>query len=337
LKSIVFIFNFRILCTKCCYEHSKWADLVAHPPALLSISKQLPHAVTPAADEDGEESIEEEDDELDDLLLSSSEASSESGESIEAIVDDEVEKLLDAPDPSTDAADADADDERVNTATANDISNWEDGSSQHQMATVEKLRRQLVHCEVLIFFIVINCSFQANINERSYDRQSQRGDTSASLIRGLEQLRATRKAKNARALPAESFRQQIISSIRSNAVVIIAGETGCGKSTQVPQFILEDAIAAGWGADCNIVYGLPLCASSFICSIALGARNPAASLPLPLPSESRASAAKPLEVLSVTRSASSARRATRPSFCCARPVSSFVGCNRTRRSRAYRM
>lgn len=38
-------------------------------------------------------------------------------------------------------------------------------------------------------------------------------------------------------------------------VVIISGETGCGKTTQVPQFILDDAITRG--APCNIVCTQP--------------------------------------------------------------------------------
>lgn len=35
------------------------------------------------------------------------------------------------------------------------------------------------------------------------------------------------------------------------------GATGCGKTTKVPQFILDDAIARGRGAYCNIAVCLP--------------------------------------------------------------------------------
>ncbi|XP_012229810.1 putative ATP-dependent RNA helicase DHX57 isoform X2 [Linepithema humile] len=43
-------------------------------------------------------------------------------------------------------------------------------------------------------------------------------------------------------LPAWSNTNEILETVDKNQVVIISGETGCGKSTQVPQFILDDWI-----------------------------------------------------------------------------------------------
>ncbi|SNX86353.1 probable Putative DEAH-box ATP-dependent helicase UM11114 [Melanopsichium pennsylvanicum] len=60
-----------------------------------------------------------------------------------------------------------------------------------------------------------------------------------------------------RSLPALSAASQILELIRTNRVVIIAGETGCGKTTQVPQYILDEAIEAGTGSECNIVVTQP--------------------------------------------------------------------------------
>lgn len=40
-------------------------------------------------------------------------------------------------------------------------------------------------------------------------------------------------------------------------VVIISGKTGCGKTTQIPQFILESEIESIRGAACNIICTQP--------------------------------------------------------------------------------
>lgn len=46
--------------------------------------------------------------------------------------------------------------------------------------------------------------------------------------------------KTRQSLPAWSKSGDILSAIERSQVVVISGETGCGKSTQVPQFILDD-------------------------------------------------------------------------------------------------
>lgn len=47
------------------------------------------------------------------------------------------------------------------------------------------------------------------------------------------------------ALPIWNFKQELLDAIESNQVVIVCGETGCGKSTQVPAFILESELSNG--------------------------------------------------------------------------------------------
>ncbi|XP_052726073.1 DExH-box ATP-dependent RNA helicase DExH5, mitochondrial isoform X2 [Vigna angularis] len=58
-------------------------------------------------------------------------------------------------------------------------------------------------------------------------------------------------------LPAYKEKEAILSAISRNQVLIISGETGCGKTTQVPQFILESEIELVRGAVCNIICTQP--------------------------------------------------------------------------------
>jgi len=44
-------------------------------------------------------------------------------------------------------------------------------------------------------------------------------------------------------LPASTYRERIVQAVTTNPVVIVCGETGCGKTTQVPQFLLDAALA----------------------------------------------------------------------------------------------
>lgn len=54
-------------------------------------------------------------------------------------------------------------------------------------------------------------------------------------------------------LPVKQFEEEIMAAIDKNPVVIIRGATGCGKTTQVPQYILERFVKGHRASDCNIV------------------------------------------------------------------------------------
>uniref|UniRef100_A0A1B6EDU7 RNA helicase n=1 Tax=Clastoptera arizonana TaxID=38151 RepID=A0A1B6EDU7_9HEMI len=58
-------------------------------------------------------------------------------------------------------------------------------------------------------------------------------------------------------LPAFKMMKEISDTITSNQVVVISGETGCGKTTQVAQFILDNEIQMGNGSITYIVCTQP--------------------------------------------------------------------------------
>ncbi|MEE6501079.1 hypothetical protein FKM82_004056 [Ascaphus truei] len=58
-------------------------------------------------------------------------------------------------------------------------------------------------------------------------------------------------------LPSYSMKEKIIKVINSSQVTVVSGETGCGKTTQVTQFILDDYINRGKGSACHIVCTQP--------------------------------------------------------------------------------
>ncbi|KAG6715156.1 hypothetical protein I3842_05G237000 [Carya illinoinensis] len=58
-------------------------------------------------------------------------------------------------------------------------------------------------------------------------------------------------------LPAYKEKDALLTAISQNQVIIVSGETGCGKTTQIPQFILESEIESIRGAACSIICTQP--------------------------------------------------------------------------------
>lgn len=58
-------------------------------------------------------------------------------------------------------------------------------------------------------------------------------------------------------LPSYSRKQEICAVLNANQCLLICGETGCGKSTQVGQFILEEAVESQHGLECMIICTQP--------------------------------------------------------------------------------
>ncbi|XP_031279106.1 DExH-box ATP-dependent RNA helicase DExH1 isoform X2 [Pistacia vera] len=58
-------------------------------------------------------------------------------------------------------------------------------------------------------------------------------------------------------LPAFKMKAEFLKAVAENQVLVVSGETGCGKTTQLPQFILEEEISGLRGANCNIICTQP--------------------------------------------------------------------------------
>lgn len=67
-----------------------------------------------------------------------------------------------------------------------------------------------------------------------------------------EKMRATRQS-----LPVFGRQADILSKIQVNDVTIVMAQTGSGKTTQIPQILLDDWTSRGEGARCNILCTQP--------------------------------------------------------------------------------
>uniref|UniRef100_UPI00358E8D95 3'-5' RNA helicase YTHDC2-like n=1 Tax=Myxine glutinosa TaxID=7769 RepID=UPI00358E8D95 len=72
---------------------------------------------------------------------------------------------------------------------------------------------------------------------------------SGRVIRGVPQVPPARKPSEfdsfCQSLPIGEYKQKILDIVAQNHVVIVIGETGCGKTTQIPQFLLDASHVAG--------------------------------------------------------------------------------------------
>ncbi|KAK4401986.1 DExH-box ATP-dependent RNA helicase DExH7, chloroplastic [Sesamum angolense] len=81
-------------------------------------------------------------------------------------------------------------------------------------------------------------------------------DTAGAADRNAESMRRNMHAASVY-LKKEQERKKEMKEVQGNNVVVISGETGCGKTTQVPQYILDNMIEAGRGGYCNIICTQP--------------------------------------------------------------------------------
>ncbi|KAM8961708.1 ATP-dependent RNA helicase DHX29 isoform 2-T2 [Pelodytes ibericus] len=78
------------------------------------------------------------------------------------------------------------------------------------------------------------------------------------FLKSRESSKYQRLLDERQQLPVFAHRNLILEMLNRHRVIVVAGETGSGKSTQVPQFILEDLLLNKWhSGKCNIVCTQP--------------------------------------------------------------------------------
>uniref|UniRef100_A0A7N6BD27 ATP-dependent DNA/RNA helicase DHX36 n=1 Tax=Anabas testudineus TaxID=64144 RepID=A0A7N6BD27_ANATE len=70
-------------------------------------------------------------------------------------------------------------------------------------------------------------------------------------------LKRDLKSKKSDPKYQEMLVSELVELINANRVLVVSGETGCGKTTQVTQFILDDYINRGMGSMCRVVCTQP--------------------------------------------------------------------------------
>ncbi|TFK30455.1 DEAH box polypeptide 36 [Coprinopsis marcescibilis] len=83
---------------------------------------------------------------------------------------------------------------------------------------------------------------------KNLQAQLQRYETNP----GMDAMRSSRMS-----LPVYSRYEDILNTINNNHITICIAETGSGKTTQIPQIILDDDIRRGMGAQCNVICTQP--------------------------------------------------------------------------------
>ncbi|KAG8784470.1 hypothetical protein FRB91_003631 [Serendipita sp. 411] len=88
-------------------------------------------------------------------------------------------------------------------------------------------------------------------DRRSHDRILEEFQTLKGTDAYLEMEKQRKK------LPAWAYKHQLVNTIERNQVTIVVGETGCGKTTQLPQFVLDAEIESKRGAITQIIVTQP--------------------------------------------------------------------------------
>ncbi|GMH06760.1 hypothetical protein Nepgr_008600 [Nepenthes gracilis] len=157
------------------------------------------------------------------------------------------------------------------------VAQWEGGGSLSEVEESQEDRRAGfvdslldIDCPKLIHSIEINSNFDKEFQQLPFPdfataaRPKGHGfkeKESSFLRRQLENKRKLPRYKcmleSRAALPIAKSKDEILQLLKQYNVLVVCGETGSGKTTQVPQYILDDMIESGCGGACNIICTQP--------------------------------------------------------------------------------
>lgn len=93
------------------------------------------------------------------------------------------------------------------------------------------------------------------LSESEIELKSQELRAQYDQYRTSEATAAMREIRSQ--LPVNQYADEVLEMINNNDVCVVVGATGSGKSTQVPQIVLDDYIKRGEGAKCNVIVTQP--------------------------------------------------------------------------------
>eukprot|EP00252_Welwitschia_mirabilis_P022645 TRINITY_DN6191_c0_g1_i1.p1 TRINITY_DN6191_c0_g1~~TRINITY_DN6191_c0_g1_i1.p1 ORF type:complete len:1460 (-),score=349.95 TRINITY_DN6191_c0_g1_i1:511-4890(-) len=97
-------------------------------------------------------------------------------------------------------------------------------------------------------------SFQERSNS---DKEAESYHLKKSFEKKKQNVKYKVMLKARKTLPIAELKEELLQSVKENDVIVVSGETGSGKTTQVPQYILDEMIESGRGGFCNVICTQP--------------------------------------------------------------------------------
>ncbi|MCJ7684724.1 MAG: ATP-dependent RNA helicase HrpA, partial [Desulfobacteraceae bacterium] len=99
---------------------------------------------------------------------------------------------------------------------------------------------------------ILNKSKKPDLDEKAIQQlKSLKKRVEASILEKDRRVQGLPKVSFPENLPITAKKDDIVDAIRKHQVVIISGDTGCGKSTQIPKMCLEAGMGIGGKIACT--------------------------------------------------------------------------------------